>query len=96
MCFHGNLTIEQRAIEQTLGHIAMATPREDNATNVKRLLNSHGNQLNGTANFDSDAKIKQIVKNVIEKDKRKRSIILFNIPNNDSFHNDKCNLSNLI
>ena len=58
MCFHGNLTIEQRAIEQTLGHIAMATPCEDNATNVKRLLNSHGNQMNGTsANFDSDAKI---------------------------------------
>ena len=66
------------AIEQTLNQISVAAPCEDKATNVKWPLNCHGNQMSGTnANFNLDAKIEQIVKNVIEKDKRKCNIILF-------------------
>ena len=69
-------------------------PFEAIPTNEKH-DDKHGNQPNIDHNL-STSSIERVVRNVIDKDKRKHNVIIFNMPDSDSFRNDKRNLSKLM
>ena len=61
---------------------------------LKNVQNS--NYGNKASTLKLDTSVERLVNNVLDKNKRKCNVIVFNMPDNDSLNDDKCNLSQLM
>ena len=61
-----------------------------------RVTTTETSSSNNISSHDSVSSIERVVNNVLEKNKRKRNIMIFNLPDTDSFFDDKSALCDLL
>ena len=82
------------ALEKSI--VTKASPDNSCGSNLDGRGNNHGNANAGANGNSAPESIERIVKTVLDRDRRKCNVVLFNLPDTNSFQDDKRNLSELM
>ena len=87
---------KQESRISALEKLSATSVRSEESLAVQQ-THSHSNQKNIiNSELDAVLSIKRLIKNALDKDKRKCNVIIFNLPDRDSFYDDKLKISNLM